>query len=325
MVGLDVSVLIRATIESRGASSMGCYASGWDKWRAWCKLVNRPTWPVTETDLCLCGCHYTYKGASVSVANNVYSGVVAFVEVFGGSAGHLTGSVLLKNVRGYVTRHAQVKGRERDPLLLEHVQKIFRDVNWEETVNVRDFVSCLVAWHGFLRYSEPGGLMVDDVKFNGDHVDLFLKKSKTDRNGVGHHVVIPKLGVEMDPYTILEFYVKFMGFDQFSAQKTSVSFLFPAIKLRKMGKIAIIDSRAVPYNVARISFLSLLQKSHIKLDRPGLHSIRVGAATEYTARGASSEVVAHQGRWRTVSSRMKYQRIRTQQLVEVRKIFEDKK
>ena len=100
MTTLDTLPLLRATMGSKELSSLLTYASGWDHWRRWCSGVNRPVWPPNVADLGLYMLSLVQEGASESVSNNVYSGVLTFSATFGNL--DLTGIYLLAEVRKYI-------------------------------------------------------------------------------------------------------------------------------------------------------------------------------------------------------------------------------
>ena len=75
------------------------------------------------------------------------------------------------------------------------------------------------------------------------------------------------------------------------------------------------------YDVARRMILVVAQEAGVSVDNIGLHGLRVGSATEYGRRGASEDLVREKGRWKTMSSRIRYTRILQEDLVAAGDMF----
>ena len=114
---LDTAPLVMATLRCRESSSLVTYASGWDRWRAWCRNMSRPVWPPNQADLGLAMISAMQEGKSESVVNNLYSAVVTFSSVLGDW--QWEESQLLMDVKKYIKRCCVRKNRERDPLSYE--------------------------------------------------------------------------------------------------------------------------------------------------------------------------------------------------------------
>ena len=258
------------------------------------------------------------EGASESVSNNVYSAVLTFASVLGNV--NLTQSELLRDVRAYIKKSAIKKHKERDPLLYEDLKKIVKNTDWSNLVNARDTVLFVVAWHSFLRYSDIRVIKVSDISVERDHFTLFISKSKTDPSGEGQTVVVARNQSELDPWSLVRWYMEKMEFSSLSANEKQSTFLFPHIE-EVGGNVVSYDNTPIKYQTVQASIKSVAKELGLDLAKAGSHCLRIGGATSYTQRGVSSEVVMAKGRWRCESTRLKYARVTARNIIETSQIF----
>jgi len=314
MTTLDTLPLVRAIMGSKEKSSLLTYASGWDRWRGWCRAVDRPVWPPNAADLGLSMLSAIQEGLSESVSNNLYSAVLAFSSTLGDL--DLSGNDLLGDVRKYIKKIAVKKHLERDPLMYEDLNKIYENTDWSDYLSIRNTVMCVVAWHGFLRYSDLSVIRMTDIDMQCDHFSLFIAKSKTDPAGEGQRVIVARNFSKMDPWFLLKWFIQEVK----SGPDLKFSYLFSEMKLGN-GEVLMEDFTAIHYKTVNGIVKQLAKDLNLNMTNVGSHCLRVGGATEYTQRGVSSEVVMAKGRWRCESTRLRYARITKQNIVETSDIF----
>jgi len=66
----------------------------------------------------------------------------------------------------------------------------------------------LLSFSGFLRFNEVAKLRQSDLRFESDHVQVFIKKSKTDQYGKVTPVIISATWKESCPVKMLLDYLK---------------------------------------------------------------------------------------------------------------------
>ena len=311
---MDTAPLVMATLRCRENSSLVTYASGWDRWRKWCRNMGRPVWPPNQADLGLAMLAAVQEGVSESVVINLYSAVTTFSAVLGNV--RLEESSLLQDVKKYVRRHGVRKKKERDPLSYEDLKRIVENTSWTDLVSVRLTVICVVGWHGFLRFSDLAVLRYKDVKFERDHVKLEIRRSKTDPEGRGQSVVVARNDSEADPWTLLKSYMEKM---EFEAEKNP--FLFPRMQRIGADELVVWDEKPIQYKGLMKELKELVDRLGLELDKVGIHCLRVGGATFYTRMGVSNDVVREKGRWKCESTRVKYARVHTEDLLQTTNIF----
>ena len=165
-------------------------------------------------------------------------------------------------------------------------------------------------------------IRVSDVIIERDHFVFFISKSKTDPAGEGQNVVVARNTSELDPWTLLRWYMDIMGFQNMTNVEKANSFLFPCIKvINDDGDISVQDNVAIKYTTVQNIVKSLAINLSLNLGKAGSHCLRVGGATGYTQKGVSAEVVMAKGRWRSETTRLKYTRVMLQDILETADIF----
>lgn len=172
--------------------------------------------------------------------------------------------------------------KSKRPLLTVEIRRIVQQLGDTKLIDVRDTALLLVGFAGGLRRSELVGFDVDDVEQRERGLVLRLGRSKTDQEGEGQIVGIPRgRHEETCPVRALRRWLDEAGIDGGPVFR-SVS---------KGGDIA--DSRLSGRSV------NLVVKRHVKAigldpDRYGAHSLRSGFATAAARAGASErEIMRH--------------------------------
>ena len=152
-----------------------------------------------------------------------------------------------------------------------------------------------LAFFGFMRVSEftvPSRRQFNphihptlgSICWGCNHFTYHLVRSKTDQNGRGHSLRIPRVGGPLCPFLAMSRYTK--GGITARTQRRRPLFFFAS------GR-----------PLTRLSFLHhlrhLLQVSHHSPKDFNTHSFRIGAATTSASAGTSSALIKHLGRWRS--------------------------
>lgn len=94
---------------------------------------------------------------------------------------------------------------QKAPLLAEHVALMVRGIKRTDKLKVRDSAILLVGFAAGLRRSELTQIKLNDVSFSERGAIITLRKSKTDQEGLGRAIPVPRAGVEdVCPVTALE-------------------------------------------------------------------------------------------------------------------------
>lgn len=172
--------------------------------------------------------------------------------------------------------------KSKRPLMTVEVRRIVRQLDDGRLIDVRDAALLLVGFAGGLRRSELVGLDVDDLEEREKGIVLHLRQSKTDQEGKGQLVGIPRgRHDETCPVRAVQTWLDVAGIEGGPVFR-SVS---------KGGAVADrhLSGRAV----------NLVVKRHVESigldpDRYGAHSLRSGFATAAARAGASErEIMRH--------------------------------
>lgn len=82
----------------------------------------------------------------------------------------------------------------KTPILLEDLEDIFKEMeslNLPEIQLLRDKAILLIGFMGAFRRSEISALMVEDLTFSPQGLEIFVRSSKADQEGQGAVVAIP--------------------------------------------------------------------------------------------------------------------------------------
>jgi hypothetical protein len=161
----------------------------------------------------------------------------------------------------------------------------------------------------FCRFSDAQKIRLKDVIYDVDYFKMLIVSSKTDQCGKGEFVYLPKVGSEIpDMHMLMCKYVHLMEFVDTGTEK---AYLFPPLT----PKLDIVEGKALSYNVALKNFKIMLQHAHLDPKLYGLHSPRIGAATDAFFKNVPYHVIDQQGRWKSTNSKFNYLRLNESHLL----------
>jgi len=150
--------------------------------------------------------------------------------------------------------------------------------------------------------------------FETDYFKIRISRSKTDQGGRGEWVFVPKNPHGfLDPHMLLCIYLHKMGFDNCPGEV----YLFPPLawdaKAREHG---IVTGKKLSYAAAYKCFKTLLSSAGLDPRKFGLHSPRIGAATDAFFNKVPDYVIDLQGRWKSHATKYRYLRLDEKRLVD---------
>lgn len=87
------------------------------------------------------------------------------------------------------------------------VQNYGNDRTLHNLLNIRTLAMALIAYAGFLRFSELAALQIKHLSFYPSHLVISIKSSKTDVYRQGNSVIIARSFLPTCPVTMLELYL----------------------------------------------------------------------------------------------------------------------
>lgn len=178
----------------------------------------------------------------------------------------------------------------------------------------RDLSMLTLAFAGFLRFSELASLRLEDLVFKPDHLELRIKRSKTDQEGKGETVFVSKGVSQACPLLQLERYL-----DLAKISRSDSNFVFRPL-YRFKGKAGLIrKDKPLSYTRVRETLVGRLKEVMGEGCNLGLHSLRAGGCTAASERGVDSHLVVKHGRWRHTDTKNIYVRSTLSERLEVSK------
>ncbi|KAK3087837.1 hypothetical protein FSP39_011297 [Pinctada imbricata] len=270
------------------------YNTGFKQWCKWCNDLGLTALPASDYHVSLYLIALMQSDASSSKLDLcVYS--IKWAHELAGMKNPCD-TFLVKNVLEGAKRMVSKPTVKKEPItpdiLLKLVNKYGLDANLYDK---RSITMCLVAYSGFLRFSELINIRACDIEFHDLYVSLFIEKSKTDQYREGNWVLISKINSPACAFTFLKNYLS-------SAQisLSSDEFIFRQLSFCKSSNdYKLRSSEHLSYTRARELLLEKLNDLDLDISKYGLHSLRSGGATAAANRGVSDRLFKKHGRWRS--------------------------
>ena len=166
---------------------------------------------------------------------------------------------------------------------------------------MRDRAVVLLSYAGALRRSEPAALLLGDLLWPEEGLVLTLGRSKTDQEGRGREVAIPR-GRHPDtcPVRALELWLEAAGLDRHAAEDAKTP-LFRAID--RHGNIQ--PGPLHPNSIGEILKRAVTRAGYAPAGYGG-HSLRAGFCTQAARSGASAFTIMRQTGHRSVATLARY-------------------
>ena len=152
---------------------------------------------------------------------------------------------------------------------------------------------CILAYAGFLRFSEVPALKRDDIDIQDAYMRLFLEQSKTDIYRSRYWIYISKLNSALCPFKITQKYIQ-----KAKILKGRSEYLFRGVVKKNSGFCLRGINKPIAYTRVRQDFPSALKKLGLSSEDYGLHSMRAGGCTMATHSGVKGTFIKKHGRWK---------------------------
>lgn len=161
---------------------------------------------------------------------------------------------------------------------------------------IRGKAALMTGFFGCFRASELVNIQIDNIEFCPEGLIIRIPKSKTDQEGAGQVVAIPRgANPETDPVLAVEEWLEALA-ERLGVKAVKTGPLFPA--LRRLPSDA---QRVYPVPITMTRYRLIIKKAveEIGLDPAAYsgHSCRSGHATSAARAGATRDDIKRQGRW----------------------------
>ena len=158
----------------------------------------------------------------------------------------------------------------------------------------------------FCRFSDAEKIQLSDVFHDVDYFKITIRYSKTDQQGEGQFVYLPK---SSSPYRnahmLMCLYIEKMGFEGL-ASSTDL-YLFPPLKWDpSKSEYFVVPGKPVSYSQALTCFKNLLKFANLDYSKYGMHSPRRGGTTDAFVNNVPEFIIDVQGRWKSHQSKYRY-------------------
>lgn len=255
--------------ESLSKNTRKDYANSINIFMEWClskNLIAFPADPNTVASFMIAQIDRGLKPSSVNVR-------VAAIKKAHDSQGLVspTNHPGVKAVMQGIRRKHKMVVDKKLPITVERLKLMIGQCQ-NDITGVRDRALLLIGFAGALRRSELVAIQVEDIEYVDSGIKLHIRKSKTDQEGLGHMIAIPRgqLGV----IEALEHYLS-------TAQITS-GYIFRRItKTKRMLKYGL-ESRTISNVIKKYAALAGFDD----IDSFSGHSLRAGFLTSAALHGA---------------------------------------
>lgn len=273
---------------SRSLSTLRAYKCDWDDFTAWCEALDLDFLPTLPTTV---GAYLSDRAATlkVSTLRRRVAAITAFHRLngMGFDCGHIAVASVMSGIARTIGRPQEGK----EALLDDELRRIVKLLP-TTLAGARDRALLLVGFASACRRSELVAFERDDAHISGAGMVLTIKRSKTDQEGIGRDVGIPRSKVAC-PVAALEQWLRLSNI--------AAGPLFRAVRSEWIG--GALSGNAVSEIVKRAVVLIGLDPA-----KYGAHSLRSGFATSAARGGADLAAIMMQTGHRNADVARRYVR-----------------
>src|SRR5450631_220589 len=280
----------RAAAEaSRAPSTERAYAADWRDFAGFVARIGRRRQPAEPETVALYVADLARRGRRPATIARKLAAIAVYHRA-AGEASPTEHDVVRAVVRG-TRRQLGVAQPQKTALELDPLRTVVLAIP-TDLRGLRDRALLLIGWVAALRRSELVALEVADLSFEPEGVVLTIRRSKTDREGVGATVAVPLGGEEATcPVGALRRWL--------DTAAVSEGPVFRRIDRHSNLGSALSDRALAQIVAARAATAGL------EGDFAG-HSLRAGFATAAARAGRSEAAIMRHGRWKSVQIARRY-------------------
>lgn len=274
---------------SRSIATLRAYRSDWQDFAAWCAGTGLSPLPVAPTTI---GLYLTSRARQLTIAT--LRRRVASISVAQKLSGHRvdTRHPAIADVLSGIGRQLGSRPDRKNAISVDELRQMLRKLP-DSIAGARDRAILLIGFAGAFRRSELASLNLDDLTFNSRGAAIMVRRSKTDQQGLGATIGIPRSRKATCPVAALETWL--------AAGRIVAGPVFRPI------------SRHGHVSPLRLSDEALAHVVKLAAERIGLdprkyagHSLRRGFMTAASAAGADLAQIMRQSRHRSTAVAMSY-------------------
>ncbi len=174
--------------QSKAPNTRRAYRADWAHFESWCSAAGRTSLPAAEDTLVL----YFSALAAVSKVSTIERRLAALSQAHQafGYLEPIRGATLRALLAG-IRRAKGIAPETKAPLLADELRTVLGHIS-EDPRGLRDRALLLLGFAGGFRRSELVAVDIADVVFSSEGVAVTLRRSKTDPEGQGRKIGIPR-------------------------------------------------------------------------------------------------------------------------------------
>ena len=299
-------------LHSRADSTVKKYLGAFRRWKIWASQHHMPSLPAKDYQIALYLQSIGDQSQSRSAVEEACN-AIAWVHSTAGLPTPTTSPFVKATLDGMQRLLARptVKKTPITPDMLEDMVKDAKESG--SLSDLRLTTACLLAYAGFLRFSELVNIRPCDITIQTEKMTLRIPHSKTDQLRKGDELVIARTGNSTCPVAMLESYLT-----ETSTSLSDQRRLFrPISKSKKSERLR--DSGCITYSCLRDLFRRKPKHLGYNPDEFGLHSLRAGGATAAANNGVPDRLLKRHGRWKSDATKDGYVEDSAERRLEVTK------
>lgn len=284
---------IQLASESISQSTIRAYNSDWKQFVKWCDKHDLRSLPAESKTVALY-CADRSKTSKTSTITRFLTVIAQYHRLnnFENPCNHQTVKIVLSGIR----KTNGTRRTKAEPITWVQLKRML-DACKSTVLGVRDAAILSVGWAGAFRRSELVGLTIDDVDFHEEGLIMTIRRSKTDQEGQGQTIAVPRSGSKYCPVERLSTWVSRMQIDKgplfFALKRNSDSRMFQKISKENRA----LSHLMVNNIVKKYAKIIGLNPKHFSS-----HSLRRGLATEAGRLMVPERIVMRHTRHRSVDT-----------------------
>ena len=284
------------------------------KWQSFCSTRNINVIPANYFSVAMFLTDMLEKGATKHTVIPAVHAIKYHHQINGHE--FRTNNPYIKGMMDAANRLPKLKSNKKLPIPTETIINIcekYKDSN--SLADIRDLALISLSFAGFLRFDEVSSIKANHIKFEQDHMQIYLPKSKTDQIWDGTNIVIAKGETAACPMNLTKEYLA-----RANIKENANEFIFRPLFRSKSRSGIVYSNKKISYSTARECCIKKLKSVGYKdIKSFGLHSFRSGGATAAAKAKISGDNVKRHGRWRTEESKERYIRKDLEERLEITK------
>ncbi len=292
-------------LNSKAHSTNLQYGGAFDRWRCWATKFNLQAIPADPyyISLYLVSLSHSCKSPAPILKATCS---ISWAHKLAGLEDPCLGHLVKSTIEG-LKRNLSVPLNKKEPITVEILEAMYDNICSDLSINnlfhIRTVVMCLLAFAGFLRFSELVNVKRCHLQFHSSHLDVFLPKSKTDIYRDGKHVIIARTGSKICPVGLLDKYIQLVESNGCVGPE---SYIFRSLSKLKQGFKLRDANQPMSYTRVREIILDALKPLVGDVSKFCVHSLRSGGASAAANAGIQDRLFKRHGRWKSDSAKDGY-------------------